>query len=114
MTFSASIELVHTLGLLRCIRELHIKVTELGDLSRRISMHPPLHKNKHPHCVSQIDELEACHAENPIAKFWGVCNEAKWALDRCLREQKNLRRLQNKILTAERQERRQQKKEIQR
>ncbi len=78
--------------------------------------HSPLGSlvRQHPHCVSQIDELEACHAENPIAKFWGVCNEAKWALDRCLREQKNLRRLQNKIHTAERQKRRQQKLESQR
>jgi COX assembly protein 2 len=72
-------------------------------------MHPPLYKSKHPHCVKQIDELVACHAENPIAKFWGVCNEAKWALDRCLREQKNLKRLQNRTAALDREKRRQEK-----
>jgi COX assembly protein 2 len=70
-------------------------------------MHPPLHKSKHPHCVKHIDDLTQCHRENPIAKFWGVCNEQKWALDLCLREQKNLKRLKNKIANLEREERRQ-------
>lgn len=33
-----------------------------------------------------------CHAEHAVAKFWGVCNEQKWALDACLREEKAINR----------------------
>jgi len=33
-----------------------------------------------------------CHADHAIAKFWGVCNEQKWALDACLREEKAINR----------------------
>lgn len=33
-----------------------------------------------------------CHAEHALAKFWGVCNEQKWALDACLREEKAINR----------------------
>jgi hypothetical protein len=25
----------------------------------------------------KIEALISCHAENPIAKFWGVCNDVK-------------------------------------
>ena len=77
-------------------------------------MHPPLYKSKHPHCVIQIEELEQCHADNPVAKFVGVCNEKKYALDRCFREQKELRRLKNKIINQERAARREEQKQAQR
>ena len=33
-----------------------------------------------------------CHADHAVAKFWGVCNEQKWALDACLREEKAINR----------------------
>ena len=102
-------------GIKGAARALHWPVAEETNFAKKVitsaRMHPPLHKSKHPHCVSQIDDLESCHAENPIAKFWGVCNEAKWALDRCLREQKNLKRLQNKVANLEREERRQQRQQ---
>lgn len=39
-----------------------------------------------------IDALNACHAEHPVAKWWGVCEPQKNALDRCFREEKKLRR----------------------
>ncbi len=39
-------------------------------------MHPPLHR-PHPQCQQVIKDLDRCHAENPYAKFWGSCNEAK-------------------------------------
>ena len=31
------------------------------------------------------------HRDHPVAKFWGVCNDAKYALDRCFRAEKALR-----------------------
>lgn len=42
--------------------------------------------------VQEILALNACHAEHPVAKFWGTCNQHKWNLDRCLREEKVLKR----------------------
>jgi len=34
-----------------------------------------------------IAALQACHAEHPWAKLAGRCNEQKWALDACFREE---------------------------
>ena len=59
-------------------------------------MHPPLHVSKHPHCKEQIEALIKCHKDHPFAKFWGACNEQKWALDRCFREEKKLKILENR------------------
>lgn len=50
-------------------------------------MHPPLALHKHPACKAQILALQVCHSEHPLAKFVGVCNEAKYALDKCFREE---------------------------
>lgn len=33
-----------------------------------------------------------CHAEHSIAKFWGACNPCKVALDRCIKEEKQIMR----------------------
>ncbi|KAL3800034.1 hypothetical protein ACHAW5_003682 [Stephanodiscus triporus] len=49
-------------------------------------MHPPLDR-PHPDCQSEINDLHLCHATTSKLKFWG-CNEVKYALDRCLREEK--------------------------
>ncbi|KAL6064357.1 COX assembly mitochondrial protein [Balamuthia mandrillaris] len=49
-------------------------------------MHPPL-KTGHEKCRQQIDALERCHKENPLAKFVGVCNSVRVALDKCLYEE---------------------------
>lgn len=35
--------------------------------------------------VQVIDALLSCHHQHPLAKFWGACNEEKWALDKCFR-----------------------------
>jgi COX assembly protein 2 len=59
-------------------------------------MHPPLYVSKHPHCKEQIEALIKCHKDHPVAKFWGTCNEQKWALDRCFREEKKLKILENR------------------
>ena len=42
--------------------------------------------------VQNIVALNTCHADYPVAKFWGHCNQQKWDLDRCLREEKVLKR----------------------
>ena len=56
-----------------------------------LSPPPPPKKN-----WSQVVEaLVKCHKDNPIAKFWGACNEQKWALDRCFREEKVINRKKN-------------------
>lgn len=49
-------------------------------------MHPPLDR-PHPDCQTQINDLRHCHATTSKLKFWG-CNEVKFALDRCLKEEK--------------------------
>ncbi|KAK9788163.1 hypothetical protein WJX73_005884 [Symbiochloris irregularis] len=68
-------------------------------------MHPPLHTDKHRHCVQQILALRLCHNERSIAKFWGVCNQQKWDLDRCLREEKVINRAANHEVARKEQER---------
>lgn len=45
-----------------------------------------------PAIVQAIDALNACHADHPVAKWWGKCDPEKAALDRCFREEKKLRR----------------------
>mmetsp|Transcript_24525 Transcript_24525/g.36617 ORF Transcript_24525/g.36617 Transcript_24525/m.36617 type:complete len:105 (+) Transcript_24525:139-453(+) len=49
-------------------------------------MHPPLDR-PHPMCQSEIDALRTCHETTSKFKFWG-CNEIKFAMDRCLKEEK--------------------------
>lgn len=48
-------------------------------------MHPPLTKDKHPLCGDVIDAFEACHKANVYNRFFGFCNEQKYALDKCFR-----------------------------
>ena len=54
----------------------------------------------HPHSAfpfspQTIQALITCHADHPWAKFWGACNEQKWALDRCFRAEKAIKRKKN-------------------
>ncbi|KAL7546546.1 hypothetical protein ACHAWF_009875 [Thalassiosira exigua] len=53
-------------------------------------MHPPLDR-PHPDCQREIDDLRHCHATTSKLKFWG-CNEVKYALDRCFKEEKRRQR----------------------
>jgi COX assembly mitochondrial protein 2 len=43
-------------------------------------------------CSQEILGLQQCHDEHPVAKFWGVCNGAKLALDECFRREKIIKR----------------------
>jgi len=47
----------------------------------------------------EILALKSCHAEHPVAKFWGVCNGAKLALDECFRAEKVVKRLDGSLHT---------------
>lgn len=47
-------------------------------------MHPPLFQ-PHPLCEGEVKSLVQCHEEHYVAKFWGACNDAKYALDMCFR-----------------------------
>uniref|UniRef100_A0A7S3QIY3 COX assembly mitochondrial protein n=1 Tax=Chaetoceros debilis TaxID=122233 RepID=A0A7S3QIY3_9STRA len=49
-------------------------------------MHPPLDR-PHPMCQSQIDALRTCHATTSKLKFW-ACNEVKFQMDACFKEEK--------------------------
>eukprot|EP00566_Odontella_aurita_P025850 CAMPEP_0113538596 /NCGR_PEP_ID=MMETSP0015_2-20120614/7454_1 /TAXON_ID=2838 /ORGANISM="Odontella" /LENGTH=115 /DNA_ID=CAMNT_0000438189 /DNA_START=319 /DNA_END=666 /DNA_ORIENTATION=+ /assembly_acc=CAM_ASM_000160 len=49
-------------------------------------MHPPLDR-PHPDCEKAIDDLRVCQATNSKLKFW-ACNEIKFAMDRCLKNEK--------------------------
>ena len=51
-------------------------------------MHPPLTLENHPLCRDVVIALKVCHRENPWGRSFGACNEQKWALDACLKEQK--------------------------
>ena len=50
-------------------------------------MHPPLALHLHVDCTELIEKLNACHRERSIAKFFGACNAAKLALDKCFDEE---------------------------
>ncbi|CAM9775818.1 unnamed protein product, partial [Phaeothamnion confervicola] len=57
-------------------------------------MHPPLDR-PHPLCQKEIEEIIRCHQEHPYAKWWGRCNAAKSALDRCFYLEKEEKRKAN-------------------
>eukprot|EP01031_Cornospumella_fuschlensis_P029947 gene29946-36168_t len=57
-------------------------------------MHPPLYR-PHPQCEQFVLELVKCHEEHKIGKWFGSCNEAKSALDRCFKDEKEARRREN-------------------
>mmetsp|Transcript_6591 Transcript_6591/g.7547 ORF Transcript_6591/g.7547 Transcript_6591/m.7547 type:complete len:82 (+) Transcript_6591:219-464(+) len=57
-------------------------------------MHPPLFR-PHPLCQEVVDAFLACHEENPYLKFLGACNDRKYALEVCLKQEKVERRRAN-------------------
>jgi len=57
-------------------------------------MHPPLHR-PHPDCQEIITKLIACHEENKVSKFFGVCNDLKAELDWCFKLEKDVVRKEN-------------------
>ncbi|CAM9531781.1 unnamed protein product, partial [Ascophyllum nodosum] len=43
----------------------------------------------------EVKILVACHEDNPYGKFFGACNDAKGALDRCFALEKEEKRKLN-------------------
>jgi hypothetical protein len=39
-----------------------------------------------------MQALMRCHKEHSISRWWGACNDAKWALSGCLAEEKKTMR----------------------
>ena len=42
-----------------------------------------------------IEAFKKCHEENPVTKFFGVCNDHKSAMDICFRAEKEMKRKKN-------------------
>ena len=68
-------------------------------------MHPPLTLDNHPICRERVLALKRCHGEYVLGKFIGACNEEKWALDACLKEQKLWKSRKNQELARASKER---------
>ncbi|KAK9717734.1 Respiratory chain complex assembly or maintenance protein [Basidiobolus ranarum] len=58
-------------------------------------MHPHLAKHKLRDCLEDIYNLEDCHVDHPIGKYFGICNAFKNALNGCLGEEFDERRKVN-------------------
>ena len=58
-----------------------------------------------PFSFQEAAALTSCHADHPVAKFWGVCNDAKHALDACFRREKAVKRAANAARARREQER---------
>lgn len=50
-------------------------------------MHPPLER-PHPKCQDAIQALNSCHAQKYSKLLFWRCNEVKYELDRCFKEEK--------------------------
>ncbi|KAG9015624.1 hypothetical protein FRB90_004695 [Tulasnella sp. 427] len=47
-------------------------------------------------CKGLIEHLQQCHESGLLAKYTGTCNDAKRALDRCLRQERLDRTARNR------------------
>ena len=61
-------------------------------LHAAVACPPPLPAACRLPSLQCILALKSCHRDNPIAKYWGVCNAAAYALNLCLAEEKVTRR----------------------
>lgn len=66
-------------------------------------MHPPLDR-PHPNCQKQIEALRHCQETRPALKVW-ACNQLKFAMDHCFKEEKEeMLKEMNKDIVARRAE----------
>jgi COX assembly protein 2 len=66
-------------------------------------MHPSLALHLHSkQCQAIILELERCHKEHALRKFFGACNPLKRALNECLKREVADRRKENYAIAQER------------
>ncbi|KAI8975543.1 hypothetical protein BDF20DRAFT_879265 [Mycotypha africana] len=68
-------------------------------------MHPPLEAHKNEGCEEVIEALERCHRAGTFNKFIGVCNDAKRAVDNCLKQEFLAQRDQQKGKAKEKRKR---------
>ncbi|GAA6016858.1 hypothetical protein JCM10207_003275 [Rhodosporidiobolus poonsookiae] len=59
-------------------------------------MHPPLADHQQTQCLAVIEALQQCHNQHPWLKFAGQCNDAKLALNQCLRQERIDRTTKNR------------------
>jgi len=58
-------------------------------------MHPPLHTKDNRGCEEVMLALEECHTRGFLTRMLGGCNDAKRAVNRCLRQERLLRTKEN-------------------
>ncbi|KAK4702593.1 hypothetical protein P7C70_g3632, partial [Phenoliferia sp. Uapishka_3] len=67
-------------------------------------MHPQLNsEHQHEGCAELMGILKDCHAENPLMRYLGVCNDKKLVLNKCFRAEvrpSHCQREQNALPTA--------------
>ncbi|KAI9849217.1 MAG: hypothetical protein M1838_000205 [Thelocarpon superellum] len=59
-------------------------------------MHPHLHTKDNAGCAEVMQQLEECHARGFLYKVFGNCNDAKTAVNRCLRAERLERTARNR------------------
>jgi len=52
-------------------------------------------------CNQLVREFKECHKNNPYLKFTGVCNEIKFAMDKCLKAELEANRAKNRTKRRE-------------
>ncbi|KAJ2898812.1 hypothetical protein MKZ38_003632 [Zalerion maritima] len=62
-------------------------------------MHPHLHTKDNVGCTEVMIALEECHAQGFLWKSMGMCNEAKDAVSKCLKEERAKRQTNNRTDT---------------
>ncbi|KAI9468100.1 MAG: cytochrome c oxidase biogenesis protein Cmc1-like protein [Benjaminiella poitrasii] len=68
-------------------------------------MHPPLEAHKNEGCDGVIEALEECHRAGSFNRFLGTCNDAKRAVDECLKQEFLAQREANKGKSKEKRKR---------
>lgn len=64
-------------------------------------MHPHLHTKDNTGCTEVMNALEECHANGFIWKSLGMCNDAKIALNQCLKGERSKRVSANQSATQQ-------------
>jgi len=52
-------------------------------------------------CNQLVREFKECHNNNPYLKFTGVCNDIKFAMDKCLKAELEANRAKNRMKRRE-------------